>query len=78
MTRPDQLEPALEYYNKLIKLVAFREFLRTWNGRVSVQIGSYETELSMGCTKEQLDATLAVEERMIRNTLEAYSIELEI
>lgn len=78
MTRPYQLEPALEFYNKLIKLIAFRDFLRTWNGRVGVQIGSYETELSMSCTKEQFDAALAMEERMIRNTLEAYGIELEI
>jgi hypothetical protein len=78
MTKVRDLEDAIHYRDDLNSLLQFKSGLETWNGDVALSFGSYKAFLSMGCTKDALLAAIAVEEKMLVNTLEILGVDLEL
>jgi hypothetical protein len=77
MTKAGDLEDALHYRDRLNSLLQFKSGLETWNGDVVLSFGPYKAVLSTGCTKDALLGAIAVEEKMLVNTLELLGVELQ-
>jgi hypothetical protein len=69
-----RLEEAIEYSKRLYELLLFKRDL--WDGPVDLSFGSYKMTVSVPCCREQLLAAIAMEERMLRNTLELLGVAL--
>lgn len=73
--RAEKLEEAIEYRDRLRDLLVFKKGFEDWKGPIECSFGSYKAVLSP-CAYDAVMAALVIEEKMLRNTLEIWDVEL--
>lgn len=76
MTHANILEDAIQYRDDLRDLLAFKKALEEWDGYVECSFGAYKCVLTMKVSKADFLRSLETQERMLRNTLEMWGIDL--